>query len=537
MTTTDTMDTQATVKQSIALFDAGAELVRITAPGPKDAENLGAIKSELRKRGYEQPLVADIHFSPKTAMIALEHVEKVRINPGNFVDRKRFEIHEYTDEQYQEGLEALKESFLPLVQRAKTLGRVLRIGSNHGSLSDRIMNRYGDTPLGMIESALEFIRFARQANYHDIVVSMKSSNPQIMVQAYRLLSAHFYEHGYDYPLHLGVTEAGGERDGRMKSALGIGSLLMDGIGDTIRVSLTEDPVQEIYAAKEILKVLAQRQLQQKTQNNYVKESKHWEANYSKQISFYESKRMPSRELSLASNKIKRTSKQSQILPSTPISMGAQSPYRVFVNINLSHQNREGAGQGPLKEAAWPALSQSEWQKELQKLQARGCDALWSYGLPKDSFIKAADELHLVWVQDLGAVEIQELILEKLPIHSQAAAVSIDLDLEQLKQSEGALKELQTKLKQKKQCLFLHCILSLEEVQDCLEFLAEARLFKQGNLILSLSIKSKNGLTHNLDLVFAYRLLCAYKKSWWIEWIKMTSRLYSYATRIFLLMML
>ena len=255
MTTTDTMNTRATVEQTMALFDAGADLVRITAPGPKDAENLAKIKNQLVQSGYELPVVADIHFSPKAAMIALEHVEKVRINPGNFADQKRFQIRSYSEAEYQQELQRIAEVFLPLVDKAKKYKRVLRIGANHGSLSDRIMNRYGDTPLGMVESAMEFIRIAAKEGFHDIVISMKSSHPQVMVQAYRLLVARLYKEGFACPLHLGLTEAGMGKDGRMKSAVGIGALLMDGIGDTIRVSLTENPVHEITAARRIIKCL------------------------------------------------------------------------------------------------------------------------------------------------------------------------------------------------------------------------------------------------------------------------------------------
>lgn len=251
MTTADTMDTAATVREAIALYEAGSEIVRITAPGPRDAENLGEIKRRLREQGYDFPLVADIHFSPKAALIAVEHVEKVRINPGNYSDQKKFKIREYTPEEYAAELQRVREIFHPLVRRAKELGRALRIGTNHGSLSDRIMNQFGDTPAGMVESALEFIYFARELDFHDIVVSMKASNPQVMVQAYRLLVNRFIEEGLDYPLHLGVTEAGYGQDGRLKSAVGIGALLDDGIGDTIRVSLTEDPVAELPAARTI----------------------------------------------------------------------------------------------------------------------------------------------------------------------------------------------------------------------------------------------------------------------------------------------
>src|SRR6187401_2869721 len=246
MTTTDTMDTLATVEQSIRCIEAGAELVRITAPSKNDAENLLHIKSELRKRGYYTPLVADIHFTPNAAEIAARIVEKVRVNPGNYVDKKKFELIEYSDADYGEEIDRIRERFTPLVKICKEYGTAMRIGTNHGSLSDRIMSRYGDTPIGMVESAMEFLRIARDESYHNIILSMKSSNPQVMVQAYRLLvKTMFEEFGESYPLHLGVTEAGGGEDGRVKSAVGIGTLLEDGLGDTIRVSLTEDPELEI----------------------------------------------------------------------------------------------------------------------------------------------------------------------------------------------------------------------------------------------------------------------------------------------------
>lgn len=251
MTVSDTMDTEAVVAEAAGLIEAGCEIVRITAPRVKEAENLKHIKARLVERGYNTPLVADIHFLPQAAMTAVEYVEKVRINPGNFADRKFFELREYTDSQYEEELERIHEAFKPLVLRAKELGRALRIGTNHGSLSDRIMNRYGDTALGMVESALEFIRIAALYDFHDIIVSMKASNPGVMIQAYRLLVARFRAEGMNYPLHLGVTEAGEGRDGRIKSAVGIGSLLDDGIGDTIRVSLTEDSIHEIPVARKL----------------------------------------------------------------------------------------------------------------------------------------------------------------------------------------------------------------------------------------------------------------------------------------------
>ncbi len=248
MTTTDTMNTEATVAQTIRMVEAGCEYVRITAPSINEARNLENIKNELRKRGYNVPLIADIHFTPNAAELAARIVEKVRINPGNYVDKKKFELIKYTDAEYEAELERIREKFVPLVRICKEYGTAMRIGTNHGSLSDRIMSRYGDTPLGMVESALEFLRICEDEGYHNIVLSMKASNPQVMVQAYRLLVNKMEAEGMNYPLHLGVTEAGGGEDGRIKSALGIGTLLEDGLGDTIRVSLTEDPEFEAPVA-------------------------------------------------------------------------------------------------------------------------------------------------------------------------------------------------------------------------------------------------------------------------------------------------
>jgi (E)-4-hydroxy-3-methylbut-2-enyl-diphosphate synthase len=260
MTTTDTMDTIATVEQSIRCIEAGSELIRITAPSKNEAENLLNIKNELRKRGYETPIVADIHFTPNAAEIAARIVEKVRVNPGNYVDKKKFEVIEYTDAEYNEEIDRIKQRFTPLIKICKEYGTAMRIGTNHGSLSDRIMSRYGDTPMGMVESAMEFLRIARDERYHQIVLSMKASNPQVMVQAYRLLvKTMFEEFGECYPLHLGVTEAGDGEDGRIKSAVGIGTLLEDGLGDTIRVSLTEDPEKEIPVCKDLVKRYSSRE--------------------------------------------------------------------------------------------------------------------------------------------------------------------------------------------------------------------------------------------------------------------------------------
>ncbi|NCN09122.1 MAG: (E)-4-hydroxy-3-methylbut-2-enyl-diphosphate synthase [Leptospira sp.] len=252
MTNADTKDVEATIRQIRELQEVGSELVRLTVPTSQDAEALPIIRKRMKEENLTVPLVADIHFTPSIAMKAVEFVEKVRINPGNFADRKKFAILEYTDKEYKLELERISETFLPLVKRAKELGVAMRIGTNHGSLSDRIMNRFGDTPEGMVESALEFIRIAESIGYKDIIVSMKASNTQIMIQAYRLLIARFLELNMTYPLHLGVTEAGDGKDGRIKSAIGIGSLLDDGLGDTIRVSLTEDPVLEIPVAKIIV---------------------------------------------------------------------------------------------------------------------------------------------------------------------------------------------------------------------------------------------------------------------------------------------
>jgi (E)-4-hydroxy-3-methylbut-2-enyl-diphosphate synthase len=260
MTTTDTLNTDATVAQSIRMIEAGCELVRITAPSINEARNLENIKKELRQRGYDTPLVADIHFTPNAAEHAARIVEKVRINPGNYADKKKFETLVYTDASYAEELDRIRQRFIPLIRICKMYGTAMRIGTNHGSLSDRIMSRYGDTALGMVESALEFLRICQDENYHEIVLSMKSSNTQVMVQAYRLLINKMHQSGMDYPLHLGVTEAGEGEDGRIKSAVGIGTLLEDGIGDTIRVSLTEDPEFEIPVAKTLVARYTQRAL-------------------------------------------------------------------------------------------------------------------------------------------------------------------------------------------------------------------------------------------------------------------------------------
>src|ERR1700674_3241313 len=259
MITCDTMDTEASIAQTMELAAAGCEIVRITAPTVKDSANLQHIVKGLRDRGCDVPIVADIHFKPEAAMEAAKWVDKVRINPGNYADSKKFKIVEYTDEQYAAELERIRERFTPLVRLCRERGIAMRIGTNHGSLSDRILNRYGDTPLGMVESALEFARIARDLDCHAFVFSMKSSNPKVMIAAYRLLVARLNEEGPDwnYPIHLGVTEAGEGEDARIKSAIGIGSLLADGIGDTIRVSLTEDSIHEIPVARALVEMVRQ----------------------------------------------------------------------------------------------------------------------------------------------------------------------------------------------------------------------------------------------------------------------------------------
>lgn len=272
MTTTDTMDTKATVAQSIRMIEAGCELVRITAPSINEAKNLEVIKKELRSAGFNTPLVADIHFTPNAAEFAARVIEKVRVNPGNYADKKKFEEIDYTDDAYEKELERIRNRFTPLVNICKEYGTAMRIGTNHGSLSDRILSRYGDTPLGMVESAFEFLRICEDLNYHNIVISMKASNTQVMVEAYRLLVQKMIETNRNYPLHLGVTEAGDGEDGRIKSAVGIGTLLEDGLGDTVRVSLTEEPEFEMPVARNLIKRYSNRQ------NHDTIEELHYENN-------------------------------------------------------------------------------------------------------------------------------------------------------------------------------------------------------------------------------------------------------------------
>ncbi len=318
MTTIDTMDTQGSVDQVIRMVDAGCEYVRITAPSMKEAQNLELIKKELRIRGYSVPLVADIHFTPNAAELAARIVEKVRVNPGNYADKKRFEEIEYTDATYQAELERIRTKFTPLVKICKEYGTAMRIGTNHGSLSDRILSRYGDTPLGMVESALEFLRICEDLNYYDIVLSMKSSNPQVMVQAYRLLVQKLDEEKFQpYPLHLGVTEAGDGEDGRIKSSVGIGSLLEDGLGDTIRVSLTEEPEAEVPVAK----ALADRYTLRKHTSN-IPEITHYPIN-----PFAYSRRLTHEVMNIGGHQVPRVvadfSGKEKITPASLFALGYQ----------------------------------------------------------------------------------------------------------------------------------------------------------------------------------------------------------------------
>ena len=296
MTTTDTMDTAATVAQSIRMIEAGCELVRITAPSLNEAKNLEVIRKELNANGYFTPIVADIHFTPNAAEHAARVIEKVRINPGNYADKKKFEHIEYTDLEYNAELERIRKRFIPLVKICKEYGTAMRIGTNHGSLSDRILSRYGDTPLGMVESAFEFLRICDDENYHNIVLSMKASNTQVMVQAYRLLVNKMMENNWNYPLHLGVTEAGEGEDGRIKSAVGIGTLLEDGLGDTVRVSLTEEPEFEIPVARDLVNRYSNRK-----QHNNIKPIE-FELPYNP----FEHERMQTREIiNLGKNQVTR----------------------------------------------------------------------------------------------------------------------------------------------------------------------------------------------------------------------------------------
>lgn len=324
MTTTDTMDTAGTVAQSIRMIESGCDYVRITAPSITEAKNLDLIKKELRLKGYETPLIADIHFTPNAAELAARIVEKVRVNPGNYADKKKFEVLNYDDSTYQAELDRIRTRFTPLVKICKEYGTAMRIGTNHGSLSDRILSRYGDTPLGMVESAMEFLRICEDENYYNIVLSMKASNPKVMVQAYRLLVNKMMALGMNYPLHLGVTEAGEGEDGRIKSAVGIGTLLEDGLGDTVRVSLTEDPEFEAPVAIALVNRYKGRSSEDNSNQKDV-----FNAIENKQQSYYSpfeySKRVSKEVLNIGGSNVPRVvadlSKKAEINPASLFGIG------------------------------------------------------------------------------------------------------------------------------------------------------------------------------------------------------------------------
>lgn len=410
MTTTPTQDIQATVKQSLALAEAGCEIVRITAPNKKAAQALGPIAQALKDAQCHVPLVADIHFLPSAAMEAAKHVDKVRINPGNYADNKKFAVKEYTDSAYAQELERLHEAFTPIVLRCKELGRAMRIGTNHGSLSDRIMNRYGDTPLGMVESALEFIRIAQSHNYHDICLSLKASNPKVMIEAYRLAVAKMQSHGMDYPLHLGVTEAGDGEDARIKSAIGIGSLLNDGIGDTIRVSLTEDPIHEIPVAQ----ALADKAMKLWARNTPTQESPSKQDPNTDAIDPFSYTRNPSQAIEL--NSLKNNDKLS---PSS-CAIGATHPPRIIIK---SHH--------PLED--YTTLIQTICKHQIQAKENKLEGLLLDIQTPADleHFAKLYEALQSVipfFVLDLSSeIDLQHLETAKLPTTKNAIILTQKLD--------------------------------------------------------------------------------------------------------------
>ncbi len=462
MTISDTMDTDATVREAIELYEAGSEIVRITAPGPKDAENLRHIKAALLDRGYDFPLVADIHFSPKAALIAVEYVEKVRINPGNFADKKKFKTIEYSDAEYEDELGRVRETFRPLLLRAKELGRAMRIGTNHGSLSDRIMNRFGDTPLGMVESALEFIRFAREEDFHNIVVSMKASNPQVMVQAYRLLIERFYLEGFDYPLHLGVTEAGDGQDGRIKSAVGIGSLLDDGLGDTIRVSLTEDAVHEIPAARRIAAPYNLRPLDfPGTESNNVAPTRS-ESTTSREEFEHSSENVSVREILQqrfreSVNPYVYTRFLSEAVQAGACYLGSKHQHRIILPVAFDSHTNESASAFAARLSEYSAqgadafaLPIADWQRVRSNPELENAELPLIYELNAESANKASDlsdivrhpataglRLRIAFDSNKGASDGARLIaaglaaLASRPNSQQPAALFVHIELDSL----------------------------------------------------------------------------------------------------------
>lgn len=417
MTTSSTRDIDATVDQAIRLADAGCEIVRVTVQGKKEAEACEGIKNGLVQRGYDIPLVADIHFYPPAAMLVADFVDKVRVNPGNFADKRAsFQVLEYSDADYEAEIQKIRDKFCPLVEKCQNLDRAIRIGTNHGSLSDRIMNRYGDSPAGMVESALEYARICREMDFHNFLFSMKSSNPQVMIHAYRLLVARMRELGWDYPLHLGVTEAGEGEDGRVKSAMGIGSLLMDGIGDTVRVSLTEDPWHEIDPCQRLVKFSAEAE--------------------SKGIHPFEEKHRKF-------NEIRR--RRGEIAPELPLhqdgtvllSLHAQDLLRPDIAEDLGFENGERSETAVDAVILEDAAKSSEEQEALKKLQA--------LGLPFFSRVAQADTIR-VWTID-EAQEQQGMIqrLKRFSTQLQSEARPVLLVQERDEATWALLKELKPSL--------------------------------------------------------------------------------------------
>lgn len=443
MTTTPTTDVDATVAQSVALVNAGCEIVRITAPTLNDARALGQIKKALLAKGIKTPLVADIHFNPECAMEAANHVEKVRVNPGNYADSKIFKTKEYSDSEYQAEVQRVEERFTPLVLKLKTLGRSLRIGSNHGSLSDRIMNRFGDSPEGMVESALEFVRICEKNGYYDIILSMKSSNPKVMIAAYRLLAARMAQENMDYPFHLGVTEAGYGEDGRIKSAIGIGSLLNDGIGDTIRVSLTEDPEFEIPVAR----LIAEPYQPNSPESSVLSpENRNWHSAHSTQDSalshvdnFFHYAQRPTRELQIGPFKLGGENLVRVISDFTPWLKTAADGKEAAVKILALLEAQLASGKDQVPEILeWPVASQSDLNRLQDARRALGGETsrLAFLGRFTDSTLATAG---------LPAVHLASLITDNLDAFRsfvrQAKEKKIPVLIESRQSSDDLLKRL------------------------------------------------------------------------------------------------
>ena len=494
MTIHDTMDTKAVLEEAISLYHAGCQIVRMTAQGPKEAENLGVIRSELRKRGYHFPLVADIHFSPKAAIIAAQYVEKIRINPGNFADTKRFRRREYSDLEYQNELNRVGSVFLPLVIKAKDLNKSIRIGVNHGSLSDRIMNRYGDTPKGMVESALEFIDFSVHEGFFDLIISMKASNPQVMVSAVRLLIASFQEKGYDFPVHLGVTEAGSKRDGRMKSAVGISSLLMDGIGDTIRVSLTEDPIYEAEAARLILQTsLGSPDLKNELPLDHETHEK-YRNRYQKMFPLKGGglSRFPVREVTLSHF-------------SSSLTIGGNQRHAVFLRLSDNKIDLNENTPQDIRENIQKGSQEEQKRKELLSRLTAGlrlsgeADAVWcsqeEFRLLEDVEDDSVASLPAlpcildmgIWKEELG----QEKPCKKdgdTSSYQKASAFHFFLPFQEELRNQSSSTGLLSWIKGMKKPLILGLSVSLRDFPKSLEFLKTSDIFSYELLILSLHVR-------------------------------------------------